>query len=129
MPQEIGRVVMICARQRPFRAVQGCASNAPSWSARYFGKRAAVMRPVGRFESSWRKIGDAAVGRINGDRFERAVESRLASCGGSRLSQLDVREHGFFHHILVVGTYAEPDVERALQRNAQPTARHSWFAV
>ena len=28
-------------------------------------KRAAVMRPVGRFESSRRKIGDAAVGRIN----------------------------------------------------------------
>ena len=44
----------------------------------------AVARPVGSLEALGRDVDDAAIGGVDGDGFESAVELRLGGGGGER---------------------------------------------
>ncbi len=129
----VGRdaVIVIAASRQPSINLHGCiAAHGESFdvSIAIEEEGGAVVRPIRGFEASRREIGDTAVGGIDVNRFECAVEHGLTG-RGRRLRQFDIRKHRLFDDIFVVRADADAHVERALQRDAQPSTCNFGFAV
>ena len=77
----------------------------------------AIREPIRRFDASWRRENDAAVGRIHRLRFERAVQSRFPRRLRWRY-EFDVRKRGRFGCLFVVSTDAETNGNRTGERDS-----------
>ena len=89
----------------------------------------AIGHPVGRLEPLRCNVNRAPVRGGHVDDFERAVQRGRS--GGHRLCrlQLDVREHRFFHHVLIVAANADAHVKRLFQCDSRGPARQTEFAL
>src|SRR5256885_5675972 len=76
-------------------------------------ERTAIAGPVGCFEATLRKISDAAVGRINGNSFERTVEDRLLWTR-TRSSQLNLGEDRLLQHVFIMRANTQTYITCAL---------------